>query len=825
MTEDTRRPHFFPRIDAQTDPFTSTGGGGGGNASLPSRVRQDHASALLDQYTDLKDELDRVQEDRGAHGLDVDGEVVTFELEQGTELKVTSLEKRRSRIELLSYKEDAAGGAVASVFVPSDKREHYSKVLEDYRDKDTKAGAPKNEKLVAHVNVVRRPTLADLWTDPSGRSLPTDALEHWWELWVRDSVEEDVFREQMACLGIHLSPRRLHFPDRWVFLAHATPQLLESAIELLASIAEVRGAQSLSHYFAELPQREAREFTDELEGRLEPPPSDAPYVCMLDTGGYAAHPLLRGALSPADQDAVEPSWGTHDHDGHGTEMCGFALYAYELEDLLQSSKSHQQTHRLATVKVLPPRGQNDPDLYGDITSIAVSLAELQRGTHRQVFTSAVTDKSILNGIPTSWSAAVDQICSGSEEDEPRPKRCMIISAGNADFQSGGYVYPDSNHTDTIQDPAHAWNAVTVGAYTERTLIDPAEGLPGWEAIAPVGDLSPTSTTSLLWDNPWPNKPDVVFEGGNLATDPTTSQPDVVDSLSLLTTGLAEQLLMPSGMTSAAANIAGNYAARIWAPYPDIWPETVRGLLIHSARWTEAMESQFGDFSRRERVRQLLRCYGYGVPRLEAAVGAVSNSATLIIEDELQPYMQKPGKSHNVTKEMKSYELPWPEQALVQLGEIDVRLRVTLSYFIEPNPSERGRTNRYRYASHGLRFAFKTATETEEQFKRRINKAQREEGASSSSRSDSQNWDHGQECLRGSVHSDVWRGSALDLSSKGLIAVYPTGGWWKDYTGQKRHERKARFSLIVSIETDDDSVDLYNEVANLVETEALVDVSV
>ena len=38
------------------------------------------------------------------------------------------------------------------------------------------------------------------------------------------------------------------------------------------------------------------------------------------------------------------------------------------------------------------------------------------------------------------------------------------------------------------------------------------------------------------------------------------------------------------------------------------------------------------------------------------------------------------------------------------------MRVTLSYFIEPNPSQRG-NSRYRYQSHGLRFDVKRPTET------------------------------------------------------------------------------------------------------------------
>ena len=53
-------------------------------------------------------------------------------------------------------------------------------------------------------------------------------------------------------------------------------------------------------------------------------------------------------------------------------------------------------------------------------------------------------------------------------------------------------------------------------------------------------------------------------------------------------------------------------------------------------------------------------------------------------------------------------MPWPLDELEQLGETQVEMRVTLSYFIEPNPSSRGFRSRYRYESHGLRFECKAA---------------------------------------------------------------------------------------------------------------------
>ena len=103
------------------------------------------------------------------------------------------------------------------------------------------------------------------------------------------------------------------------------------------------------------------------------------------------------------------------------------------------------------------------------------------------------------------------------------------------------------------------------------------------------------------------------------------------------------------------------------------------------------------------IQALVRRYGYGVPNLGRALRSTRNDLTLMVEDELQPF-QREGNAAAKTRDMKLHRLPWP------------LLRATLSYFVEPNPGERGWTRRHRYASHGLRFRVKSATETLNEFR-------------------------------------------------------------------------------------------------------------
>ena len=101
----------------------------------------------------------------------------------------------------------------------------------------------------------------------------------------------------------------------------------------------------------------------------------------------------------------------------------------------------------------------------------------------------------------------------------------------------------------------------------------------------------------------------------------------------------------------------------------------------------------------------------------------------------------------------------------------------------------------------------------------------EEGSSSSG--DDSNWIIGTKNRhKGSLHSDLWKGSAADLASRGVLAVFPTLGWWKTRAALARYNQKARYSLIVSIHAPeiDVDIDLYAAIENKIKTPVAVGVA-
>ena len=87
------------------------------------------------------------------------------------------------------------------------------------------------------------------------------------------------------------------------------------------------------------------DWVQTLAERTEHAPGDAPAVCVLDTGIHRSHPLLMPSLDEADSHACNPAWNVGDHDGHGTEMAGLALYG-DLGAVILSHGTVRLRHRL-----------------------------------------------------------------------------------------------------------------------------------------------------------------------------------------------------------------------------------------------------------------------------------------------------------------------------------------------------------------------------------------------------------------------------------------------------------------------------------------------
>ncbi len=812
-------------------------GQGRGKKTLFRRDRAQHAAYLRQQVADVGQAFEEIWAEREEQDLPQDfGLILNIVSEPGYPLTFTSFEQaatktKRGVVVLNVRHEPTDDGPLTKValFVPFGRLDVLAKKVEAYGD-PTKDGQPdrkgvrhpKNETLLANIARIGVAALEALWTDPE--PLPKDDGPHWWEMWIRradDGNWKRRFLAQCERLQIPVPKQRLVLPDHVILVGIAHRQQLEGSLDLLNSLAEVRKPRPCS---VGLTDREVDqdEWVEEALDRIEWPGDGAPAVCLIDTGVNRGHPLIEPQLAEQDATTVLAGGDVSDSWQHGTPMAGLAAFG-DLRTLMLSTGAWRQLHRLESVKLIATGKEHDPENYGAVTQQAIYLPEIEARDRPRAYCLAITGGTPGDdGRPSSWSAAIDAAISGSQEIGEQ-RRLLLISAGNWSDFVDSYHYPDTLYAARIEDPAQAWNAVTVGAYTARAVIeeDDDESRRA-RAIAPYKGLSPFSRTSRDWEKRWPIKPEVVMEGGNLAR---TQQGDIEqrDSLELVTTAalFSRRPLTTLNATSAATALASRLGARLLEAYPDLWLESIRGLIVHSGRWTNQMlgngviDPHASGSSRA--VESLLRLYGFGAVDEVRALASFSNRTTVVFQDTLQPYRQTAGRAR--LNECHLLALPWPKSLLEGALDVPAMMRVTLSYFIEPNPGSRvwEKNPKYHYPGCLLRFKVKHKDMDLDQFRAKLEAQQKDEDAdeeedevaTTKSRSlHDPGWALGGR-LRGkggSLVQDIWRGSAAQLAEMGHIAVYPVKGWWatrkfpEEHEHHGCHERQVRYSLIVSIET-------------------------
>lgn len=599
--------------------------------------RRQHGQSLLQS---LEAAVAEIQAARTASTIQVPGAepgiYLQFSSQPGYSLNLTSITPTGAELVAVRYQTTADETPriveQATVFLKNKSMQNLKNKLAKYaNDEPKQPKEQRHEGAFDPVSDLNLATLHSLWTDDDN-TFPDPGASVWWEVWLRRDpagLELQRLHDFCAQANIRVIGRRLELPDRTVTIVRATAKQLSQSLAVLSDLAEVRLAVvTADHFDSAVPTAQAEWVADYLT-QLEIPEESDVVVALLDTGVNRGHPLLQKSLNEEHCSSCEPQWGVHDHDGHGTEMAGICLFG-DLTEQLGATGPLQVRHRLESVKLLPPAGENDPELWGALTADASNRAELM-GPHRKRTFCLATTSTLENhkGQPTLWSTSIDALASGMSFDssnqglvylndtsEKLPRRLFVVSAGNIHPNKLQAEHLDRSDLEPIQEPAQAWNALTVGAYTEK--VHAPAGVQ-WKPLCAPGELSPWSTTSLTFNADWPIKPEILFEGGNAASDPygITSCAE----LSLLTTyhQPSERAFTITWATSPATAQAARLSAQIMADNPELWPESVRGLMVHSARWTTAMEQQFREVKQNKSKRlQILRRYGYGVPSLERA---------------------------------------------------------------------------------------------------------------------------------------------------------------------------------------------------------------
>lgn len=778
---------------------------------LPPRDRHAHGQRLLSDFS-------QIEESDSFWVSNRNWRYIEFSSSWNFDLKFWSLETKRSWIDLLNTKiiekENWEIITKATVFIPYWKEDIIKNKIKKYENENSNKWKPKNEDLVAWIESIKNALLASFWTDIRPLSSITGNKD-WYEIWL--NIEDDEKKEEnkqkfintLTNLDIKFKNSYLQFPENLVMVIQANKNELENIILHSEYLSEIKLAKEVSSIIWNSSKFEQSEWTDELLSRININDSNS-RVFVLDTWINDWHPLLQNIVDK--KDSVDSSWWDHDHEWHWTEMAWIVAY-WDFIQKIQSSDKVNINHKVWSIKILPPKSkwETPKELWWDFTKRAISKAEIISptiGWNSNSYCLAVTaEDDTCKWRPTSWSASIDQIAYNNWDNW----RNIVISTWNSNIWNNDY--PDFCKLSEIEDPAQAWNALTVWAFTSKCWIN-QNGT--FYPIAKNWEMSPHNRTSFVFSKWWPIKPEIVFEWWNLLKW-WMEHPD----LDLLTTNhefTKSWEFTYFRWTSASTANAWNFIWELVYNYPNLWPESIRWLIIHSASWTNEMINQFWitnlKTAPKEKIQNLVKHVWYWIPNIEKAIYSKENSLTMIAEDIIQPYKKE--WTNAKSNEIHFYDLPWPKDELLELWNTEVKMRVTLSYFIDPSPWEKWWKNKYKYQSHALKFDLNNRTESKNEFIGRINLAARDDEYERTTSSWSERWTIGSPRNNWSIHSDTWIWTASELANCNILAVYPLWWWWKERVSEWKTNKKVKYSLIISLETDETEVELYTTIQNKID---------
>ena len=549
--------------------------------------------------------------------------------------------------------------------------------------------------------------------------------------------------------------------------------------------------------------------------RLPNLPDHASLACVVDSGVVSGHPLLRGTvIEEADFGSGEAT--VVDQNGHGTRVAGLVVYGDIARRMVSGDWSPQVG--VCAAKVL--RHRDDP--FGtsegwvefpdeqraeEILRDAIEYFHKERGVRIFNLSIGHLDRVYSGGRQLPWAELLDELAR-------RLDLVIVVSAGNVLDP----MLPQTFNSQQLQsevvenlgspqhrliDPATAALCLTVGSITRRA--DPYDnGSSTRLAASPEG--APSAFTRSGLGVAGAVKPEVVHYGGNYAIDsfgnnyiwqkhdPNLGEPSTTHNFA------TRGLLRASVGTSFAAARVTHIAARVdsalqaqlgTAPSANL----IRAVVANSAKIDRNLRDLFNN-----KQSRLLKTVGYGIPT-DTASSSSASRVTLFSEDEV---------AHRT---FHVYSLTIPSEFIDSPGRRSVR--VSLAY----NPPTR--LSRRDYISTAMWLEVYRGLTPEHIFKYRsayigdgkppvvpnVNKLDFKPGGQTLRMSTVQtrSWESNQGTKLN--YSPVANGEATLQIFVGCQLRFPS----------PLDEDKQTYALVVTLEHDNQQIDLYQLVRNRVRT--------
>jgi hypothetical protein len=573
---------------------------------------------------------------------------------------------------------------------------------------------------------------------------------------------------------------------------------------------------SLPDDIAEFVGTEVLSDIDNIDFQLEPPESNAPKVCVIDSGIQERHSLLKVAIDfqnstswiPGETDKTADF--KKENGGHGTSVAGAILYPRNIP----RTGRQKAICWIQNARVLQADGKLPEQLFPPI--LLSEIIEFYHKTGTRIFNHSITGSvPFRTRYMSAWAASIDYLTW--QRNIWQEDILVIVAAGNIpldnrigitrlsikDHLLANRVYPDYLLEDScrIANPAQSFQALTVGSISSNYYHTPP-----YSSIAQKDQPSAFSCSGLgIWNT---IKPEVVEYGGDLVKDEGTPpniilHKDVAPELVRSTLYAGPAVGCDKVGTSFAAPKVSHIAARLAAELPNESCLLYRALIVQSARWPEW--AMVKDVNKLHVIRQI----GYGLPNVDRALGNSPNRVTLMTT----------GERKIVAKQAHIYQVKLPEKLRSPGDNFQILVEVTLSYKAQPR---RTRRNRRKYLSTWLDWECSKKGEDPEIFLARILK-EYDTPEDSDKKEKGFKWMLGKQNNHGII-KDVSRSAgtlqkdwtivnSFELTDAFCIAVVGYEGWNNDPFAE------VPYSLVVSFEAIQADIPIYTPMVEAqIETE-------
>lgn len=372
-------------------------------------------------------------------------------------------------------------------------------------------------------------------------------------------------------------------------------------------------------------------------------PGNLTTVGIIDTGvSNQITPLKELIINTSfDHTGKGAFW---DEVGHGSSVAGLIAFGKELPHEVKDS--YLAKARLLVIKAI--HNVNDPI---DIPKLLADIRDARRKDGVRLFNMSLNLPFAKQYNSTYGQLAYELDKLAYEEDV-----LIFISVGNIndvylhemiDENHPDHEYPlffynptttsefHSCRTTNISEPSESLNNISVGALAgnleeaDMSDISPNNFSPAYYTRKFHFDYTQKINGSPLRKNQrnkFLNKPDLVFDGGDLFND--------ASGIQILKQPMADGggYYGRSCGTSLATPVITSYAAEILNTYPELLTQTVKALLINSATYYKKKELPSFSSSTDFLLKSLT---GFGTPKKEGFLFTDDNSVMFIIEKKIK----------------------------------------------------------------------------------------------------------------------------------------------------------------------------------------------